>query len=123
MVKENTTMSTVIHLEEILPGMVLGAPILNRYGQTLLASGIVIDEKHLLMFKTWGIKHVTIEGEPQKSAEESEISEDLINLAKNHIKKRLMWDNLNPLEEDLFNAAVERIIDTYSSTDLEAGND
>lgn len=116
-------MPTVIHLEEILPGMVLGAPILNRYGQTLLASGIVIDEKHLLMFKTWGIKHVTIIGEPKKSADQAEISEDLINLAKNHIKKRLMWENLNSIEEDLFNAAVERIIDTYSSSDLEVRND
>jgi hypothetical protein len=116
-------MATVIHLDEIVEGMVLGAPILNRYGQTLLASGIVIDEKHLLMFKTWGIKHITIEGEPKKVVEKQEISEDLINLAKSHVRKRLLWDPVEPLEEDLFNAAVDRVIDTYSSSDLEGHND
>lgn len=116
-------MSSVVHLEEIVPGMVLGAPILNRYGQTLLASGIVINEKHLLMFKTWGIKHITIEGELEKSDEVSEISEDLMNLAKSHLKKRLLWEPACPIEEDLISAAVERIIDTYSSSDLEDHND
>lgn len=116
-------MSTVVHLDEILPGMVLGAPILNRYGQTLLASGIVIDEKHLLMFKTWGIKHITIEGELQKSTEISEINEDLMNLAISHVKKRLLWEPLEPIEEDLFNAAVERVVDIYSSDDLGEHND
>jgi hypothetical protein len=114
-------MATVVHLEKIEPGMTLGAPILNRYGQTLLAAGVVLDEKHLLMFKTWGIKHITVAGESPKKEDPKEISEDLINLAKNHIRKRLLWTDLTPQEEDLFNAAVERIIDIYSSSQLEGG--
>lgn len=114
-------MASVIHFDQIEPGMVLGAPILNRYGQTLIAAGVVLDEKHLLMFKTWGIKHITIDGESAKKEEPQEISEDLINLAKNHVKKRLLWDDFNPIEEDLFNAAVERVVDTYSSSQLEGG--
>ena len=116
-------MPSIVHIEEIVPGQVLGAPILNRYGQTLLATGIVIEEKHLLMFKTWGIKHITIEG-PKKEVEEViEISEDLLNLARNHIKKRMLWEPGSPIEEDLFEAAVERIIDIYSKGDLEKTKD
>jgi len=116
-------MSSIVHLEEITPGMVLAAPILNRYGQTLLTTGVVIDEKHLLMFKTWGIKHVTIDGEAKKSETSPEISEDLLNLARNHIKKRMLWNELSEIENDLFSAAVERIIDFYATNDLEADND
>lgn len=116
-------MPSVIHLEKIIPGMVLGAPILNRYGQTLLASGIIIEEKHLLMFKTWGIKHITIEGDSKKDEKTVEVSQDVINLAKNHVKKRVLWEDFNPIELDLFEAAVERVIDTYSTRDLEIDND
>ncbi len=115
-------MPTIIHLEEIVPGMVLGEPILNRYGQTLLTPGVVIEEKHLLMFKTWGIKHITIEGSTPR-ADAGEVSEDLKNLARKHIQKRLLWQDLNPMEEDLFNASVERVIDIYSSSDLENDDD
>lgn len=116
-------MSSIVHIEEIVPGQVLGAPILNRYGQTLLAAGIVIDEKHLLMFKTWGIKHVTIEGAKTEVEEVVEVSEDLLKLAKNHIKKRMLWEPELQIENDLFNAAVERVIDIYSTGDLEKSND
>ncbi len=116
-------MSSIVHIEEIVPGQVLGAPILNRYGQTLLAAGIEIEEKHLIMFKTWGIKHITIEGPKKEVVEVVEISEDLLNLAKNHVKKRMLWDPSCHIEDDLFNAAVERVIDVYSKGDLEKSND
>lgn len=116
-------MSSIVHIEEIVPGQVLGAPILNRYGQTLLAAGIVIDEKHLLMFKTWGIKHVTVEGAKKEVEGAVERSEGLTNLAKNHIKKRMLWEAASPIEEDLIDASVERVIDIYSTGELEKGND
>lgn len=116
-------MPTVVHLEEIAPGQVLSAPILNRYGQTLLAAGIVIEEKHLLMFKTWGIKHITIEGAVNETEEAVEISEGLLNLAKIHVRKRILWEAETQIETDLFNAAVERVIDIHSIGDLEKNND
>lgn len=116
-------MSKVVHLEKITTGMVLGAPILNRYGQTLLAAGVVLEEKHLMMFKTWGIKHITVdEGKPEENPEKV-ISEDLINLARTHVKKRLLWNEFTPIEEDLIEAAVERVIDIYSESQLEGNND
>ena len=116
-------MPLVVHIEEIVPGMVLGAPILNRYGQTLLAQGITIDEKHLLMFKTWGIRHISVEGPKDKDAKSVSINEDLLRLARMHVQKRMLWEISIPIEEDLFNTAAEHVIDIYSTNDLEADDD
>ena len=48
-------MPRLISIEEAESGMVLAAPILNRYGQVLLAAGVEFQPKHSVMFKTWGI--------------------------------------------------------------------
>ncbi len=116
-------MSKVVQLDKITTGMVLGAPILNRYGQTLLAAGIVLEEKHLMMFKTWGIKHVTVDGGNSEPGTDKVISEDLMNLARAHVEKRLLWNDFLPIEKDLIDAAVERAVDLFSEQQPEGAND
>ncbi len=43
--------------------MVLSADVKDRGGRMLLKSGVELTEKHLKVFKTWGISRVEIEGE------------------------------------------------------------
>ena len=109
-------MSTLINVEELKPGMTLAAPIMNRYGQILLNSGVELMPKHSKIFKTWGIKVITING---GSTENEEIvSDDLKDEAKSKFENRLLWEPENPIELNLYevslNKAVKDIISKYN---------
>ncbi len=43
--------------------MILSADVKERGGRMLLKSGVELTEKHLKVFKTWGITRVEVEGE------------------------------------------------------------
>ncbi len=109
-------MSSLINVEEVKPGMVLAAPIMNRYGQILLNSGIELMPKHSRLFKTWGIKVITIKNE----SSENDIIEnnDLRNEAKIKFENRLLWQPETPIEHNLYevslNKAVKDLISKFS---------
>ena len=50
-------------ISDIEAGMVLSSDVKDRGGRMLLKSGVELTEKHLKVFKTWGIVQVGIEGE------------------------------------------------------------
>jgi hypothetical protein len=51
-----------INLDDIKPGMVLEKEVQGRDGRVLLAAGQAITEKHLRIFKMWGITEASILG-------------------------------------------------------------
>ena len=59
-----------LNLNDIQPGMVLAAPVFNKNGSLLLQKGIVLTEKHVKIFKTWGIAEADIEGYDINKVEE-----------------------------------------------------
>jgi len=52
----------VLSLSELQPGMVLEQPLLNDKGVMLLPGGTQLTEKHLALFKQWGVRRAAIEG-------------------------------------------------------------
>jgi hypothetical protein len=66
----------LISLNDIKPGMVLAAEVKDRAGRVLLASGQEITEKHLKIFKTWGVTDANIEG----ASQEDMVSQDLVDV-------------------------------------------
>ena len=66
-----------IKLENIHSGMVLTADVTDRTGKVLLQSGSTIEEKHIKIFKIWGVSTVEIfEGEqPEVHEVPSEVIE------------------------------------------------
>jgi hypothetical protein len=51
-----------INIGDVRGGMVLAADVLDRNGRTLLAKGVEVSDKHLRIFKMWGITEVDIQG-------------------------------------------------------------
>ena len=43
--------------------MILSSDVKDRGGRALLKAGVELTEKHLKIFKTWGITHIEIEGD------------------------------------------------------------
>jgi len=55
----------MISIDNLRSGMVLAADVTDRSGRTLLASGQEIGEKHVRIFKMWGVLEVSVQGEEQ----------------------------------------------------------
>lgn len=52
----------IVAIENIETGMVLAADVLDRSGRMLLGSGAELTQKHLSIFRTWGVLEADIEG-------------------------------------------------------------
>jgi hypothetical protein len=52
-----------ITTNDIETGMILSSDVKDRGGRALLKAGLELTEKHLKIFKTWGITHIEIEGD------------------------------------------------------------
>ena len=50
----------LIHVDQLVPLMVLAADVRDRTGRLLAAKGMVLTEQHFLVFRTWGIKEINI---------------------------------------------------------------
>ena len=55
-------MGLLIKIEELKPGMVIDKDVTNLHGAVLLRKGNPVTEKHIHIFKTWGVKSVFIIG-------------------------------------------------------------
>jgi hypothetical protein len=102
-------MAISVPLEELETGTVLAEPVFNRFGQLLMDKGARISDRHLNVFKTWGITRVLIEGERDQEAVPV-ISQEIRNRAEARINKRLFWRPNNPMEEEIIHLAVEQAV-------------
>lgn len=91
-------MSKIIRVEDIEGGMVIGKPIVNSYGQTLIASGTELSEKHINILRTWNIQTVSINTDDDTF---EQIDIEIMNLARRKLLNRLKWEPRNKNEEDL----------------------
>jgi hypothetical protein len=57
----------MILLDDIKPGMILNNNLKDRSGRILLGEGTEITEKHLRIFKMWGILEADIQGVDRES--------------------------------------------------------
>jgi hypothetical protein len=57
-----------IAIENIETGMVLASDVRDRSGRMLLGAGAELTQKHLIIFRTWGVLEVDIAGRGSDSA-------------------------------------------------------
>lgn len=84
-------------LREVKSGMVLAAPVSNLQGVLLLKNGTVLNEKNILMLKSWGVVEVSLEGEPQIENETYHFPDD----RKKEIEKGLERRFYGTLDDDI----------------------
>lgn len=101
-------MSNLIEVEKSEPGMILAAPILNRYGQVLLSSGIELMPTHLKMFRTWGIKLITVKG--NELEETTIITDELKKKAKEIFLNRINWEVKSDFEKNLVDVGIKHYL-------------
>ena len=63
----------VININDIQPGMTVSRDVCNARGQLLLKAGSVIEERELLLLKTWGVTEAEIEGVDRKTVDQKSL--------------------------------------------------
>lgn len=53
----------IVKLKHLEPGVILSEDVKDANGRMLLNSGATVTEKHLKIFKTWGVTEISILGE------------------------------------------------------------
>lgn len=96
----------VVSLEALKPGMILAGDIRDRNGRVLLSAGAEITEKHLRIFKMWGIHAASVQGEEKEdsfSKSASEINQDLLHEAERRTAELFCHNDLaHPFIRELF---------------------
>ena len=102
----------IINLEDIQVGMVLAGDTRERSGRILLAGGSEITEKHLRVFKMWGITEADI-----KDVEKEEIAANIVarldpflfQNVQSQVRERFcLADMEHPFVEELFRLVTLR---------------
>lgn len=102
-------------LTALKPGMVLAEQVRDRNGRLLLDSGVVLEERHLRIFKIWGVAEVAVtpgaaDASQQPSEEEFEIPTEILEASRQYQKARFAHNDstFTPIVR-LENYCVERL--------------
>ena len=102
----------VINLEDLQPDMLLADDVQALNGRVLLRSGSRITEKHIGIFKAWGVTEADISGVSKDNIAAStaeEIDPQVLSLARETAERRfLLSGTAHPLLEELFRITTFR---------------
>lgn len=105
-------------IDNVTAGMVLADDVLDRQGRPLLKAGVELTDKHIKVFKTWGINHVNIVGKDTEPAlqeiidahpEWAEEAEQVVSCLFRHV------DQTHPLFESLIPLSAQHYIQTKAA--------
>jgi hypothetical protein len=105
-----------VSVSNLKPGMTLDSDVLDITGRLLLGSGTGIDEKHIRIFKTWGIVEVDVRGAEDSNTEKfDDLHADIMIV--NQAKKDLLQifrhtDLVSPVIRELFRIALDNRVRT-----------
>ena len=98
-------MLTRITVENIKPGMLLAEPVLNKHQREIFPIGTKLTEYHRNFFKNSGVQCVVIDHEPEPA--HSPPNTEVHPLAAQRVDKRIRWKPCNPMEEEIYQLALQ----------------
>ncbi len=107
----------IIPTNKLTPGMVLKSAVNDMTGRLLLGEGVEICQKHITIFKSWGITEVDIEGDVEGEAVEedvvTQVDEETLYKAMEELQELFAFTDLNnsPVTKELFRLSVQHKID------------
>lgn len=108
----------IIMTDHLKPGMVLNSDVRDITGRLLLGAEAKITEKHIHIFRTWGVTEADIQGvtESEAESEAPAVSDPLIvKQAEDELKELFLHVNLSsPVMKELFRLCSMRKIRTLT---------
>ncbi len=107
---------TKILLDNVEIDMELDADVVDRQGRVLLKAGVILNEKHLRVFNTWGILEVEIKGDIEAEETKKHYPAELIEEASQLVKIHFQHNDLNhPVIKNLFGYWQKQYLDSKVS--------
>ncbi len=98
----------IVSLDLIEPEMILAKEVRDSSGRILLGQGAEITEKHLSLFRRWGIIELDIEGQGEE-IEEGPLDPEILDEAREKMKAIFRHNNMvHPFVEALHEIVSER---------------
>jgi hypothetical protein len=102
----------IVALDNLETGMVLAAEVHDRSGRLLLGAGTELNQKHLVIFRTWGVAEVNIAGADDSDGHAvlpSDVSQEELERAEKMLEPLFrLAGTENPVMKEIFNIAVLR---------------
>ncbi len=101
-----------INVSELIEGMVLSKDAVDIRGRVILSAGNYIKDKHIKIFKSWGISKVCIEGDLKKENSQKSCDKKdprITELVEKEMKELYKFtDKRHPAIKELFDLSTER---------------
>ncbi len=100
-----------VNIQDLVTGMILSETVLDRSGRKVLSAGSPITDKHLRIFKMWGITQVAVDtGSTEPSGKSDRvISQGQIEIAEEEARQLFRHTDLDdPVIGSLFQVIVQR---------------
>ncbi|MBF0558067.1 MAG: hypothetical protein HQL08_04745 [Nitrospirae bacterium] len=107
----------IIPTNKLMPGMVLKSAVNDITGRLLLGKGVEIGQKHLTIFKTWGITEVDIEGDVEDDAVKEDgviqVDEETLCKAREEVLELFAFTDMDnsTITKEIFHLSVQHKID------------
>lgn len=102
----------IIKLENLKAGMELASDVKDLTGRTLLKASAKISEKHLTIFKSWGVTEVDVQGVKKEDVEDNigkELNQELLAKVEAEVIDLFRHtDRSHPAVKELFNLCILR---------------
>ena len=95
----------ILNINDLKAGMVLAQSAKNRHDAVILGEGKVLTEKHIDLFKTWGVTGVDIKDidSDQLVKEEMEaLSNDIVESIERELDELFPPFEANPVMEEIY---------------------
>jgi hypothetical protein len=104
----------IINLEDLKPDMLLESDVIARNGRTILKAGNRIAEKHLDIFKAWGVTEANVHGITKDEAAAAAVEEiDPKTLQRAQLKSEARFRHAgteHPLLKELLRVCTFRAV-------------
>ncbi len=106
-----------VGIDQLQPGMLLKGDVTDKSGRLLTRGETLLTEKHINIFKTWGITHAEIRSEAEDRDEpcpRAMLSPQALEYAVNKSQELFMHNNReHPAVRELYNFCVQRLAQHY----------
>lgn len=89
-----------INIANLKSGMVLTSPVMTPSGNILLKEGVLITDKHIGIFKKWGVWEVEIQGNETNDGADTNsgpIAGEMLQEIDGRLKERFPFAGENPV--------------------------
>lgn len=107
----------LIHIDNLIPGMVLTRNVCDRSGRLLLPAGAELTGKHFSLFRMWGILEAEVAGDSATADGETAAEEvrdpELYAAARDHVQRLFVHnDPEHPAVKELMNICTARRVNS-----------